>query len=413
MNLLTWSRVAEGALAVAAAFVAVRSPRHRFFAAWLWLALGYEILAKHWIEPVLAHLPRPFTGRARLFLHASQGLYLAACVGFVAVAFALTRERKWLRPLPWFVGFAALVVLVGGYAHSPGPGLYRAFGLTFRSRHVYELMQLTCVALVLTTLVPRLRTVYEECRTTDDLALLGSLVSIAAAWTVNLTVELLPVRVWPNATPLSLLLAYAVCLGLHIPLVVWHSLGTRSPRFVARQTRARQRESIFEMARRLEAARAATEQMARNGRATLSSFPNARPLAHKAGLTFELIALALEDRVVAGAVECVLAVAASLGTVAGAGLLVRVDDSMRQVAADRGGSGDDEFPWLEAFQASNTGTDTYLAAVTMPLIAQLKGLSWNEAFRTIEFAKKIATAAAMRDPKFRARANISPRVNTW
>ncbi len=413
MNLLTWSRVAEGALAVAATFVAVRSPRHRPFAAWVWLSLAYSILAYHWIEPVLSHLPRPYTGRARLFLHVSQALYVAVGVGFVSVVFALTRERRWLRPLPWFVGFVALVALVGGYGHSPGPGLYRAFGLTFRSRHVYELLRLAGLALILATLVPRARTVYAECRSTDDLALFWSVISIATAWAVSLTVDLLPVAVWSNAAPLSLLLAYALCLGLHAPLVVWHSLGPRSHHFVARQALAQQRESIFEMARRLEAARAATDEMARTGRAMPTSFPNARPLAHQAGLTFELIALALEDRVVAGAVECVLAVAASLGTVAGAGLLVRVDDSMRQVAADRGGSGDDEFPWLEAFQASNTGTDTYLAAVTMPLIAQLKGLSWNEAFRTIEFAKKIATAAAMRDPKFRARANISPRVNTW
>ncbi len=402
----TATYVVEAALALTAIFVAVRSPRHRIFAAWISFALAYTLANHVWIEPVLGRLPRPFTGGARGLLHLSQFLFVAVHVSFVHVVFDLARVRRIVRPLPAFVGLVAMVVLVDGYGHSPGPGLYRVAGIVFRSRAVYLLLEIAVNALVLSTVLPRLRMLFGETRPTDDMAVLGSVLSLELAAIAQNLFDLAPGRFPAMAMPLGYLLSYAVALGFHAPIAVLHILGDRSPEYLLRTAVARRREAVYETHDRLEASRAAFAEACSTKRPHRGSFPTAGPLVQRAGLTPDFLMLVVEDLVAAGYVEFTLASVWGLGAQEAARLLGQVEEAVSEAASRLGAEGGDEFPWTQVYKESSVGPGTFLAPISMTVFSVLRGLTWDQARDTLRFAHSVAERVARRErPRAHSRAS--------
>lgn len=392
--ILTVARVMEAALAFVAIFVAVRSPRHRVFAAWVTLSLCYSLADHLVIVPVLTALPKPYTGSGRFLFHASQLLFVAVAVGFAHVVFELVRVRRLWRPLPWFLGFVAMVVLVDGYGHSPGRGLYQIAGLVFRSSSVYITIEIAVNALVMGTLLPRWRSLIDENRSTDDFAVLASVLAIQAGGIVQLVVHLAPNFFPTYAVPLGSALAYAIALGFHAPVVFLHVLGDRSPEYRLRNAIARRREAIHEMSWRLEASRAAFTEACRDGHPGPAAFPTTTPLVLRAGLSVEFVALVVEDLVIAGGVDFVLSIVWGLGAQDAAALLGQVDESIREAARNGQVDGAEEFPWAKVFEESAAGPRSFLGPISLTVFSMQRGLSWDQARRTVGFARKVAERVA-------------------
>lgn len=392
--ILTAARVLESLLACSAILIAVRSPRHRVFAWWITLSLCYSLADKLWIVPLLGRAPRPFTGELRLFLHLSQLLYITAHASFVSVVFHFARLPKWVRPLPYFIVFVAMVALVDGYGHSPGPGLYLIRGIVFRSRTIYLLVEVAVNLIVLGTILSGLRTHIEEASSTDDTAILGSLLAMTAAGVASNIFDAFPAVFPTYAVPLGYLVSYALAFGFHAPVLFLHARGEKSDTYRHRQALSERREAIYAMGDRMKASRAAFARVRDHGVEGPGSFPTVWTIARQGGLMFRFLETVLEDLDVAERTELMLSAVWGLGPQKALHMLRVVAIAIDDEAEGRAASPRETFPWNEVFAASPVGPETFLAPLAMSAFVSLRDLTWDQARKATKLATLLAEGAA-------------------
>lgn len=326
------NEVAECALFVLACALALREPRHRPFAVWIGLIVAHDLLVPHVLVPLLASHPRPYPGVWRLVFHFSQVLYVLPMSVFVVAtwqAFGVRRRRGYL--LAWLAFAVTMALLVTGYAHSPGRGLYRLGPVVFHSATVYLIHAAVLTAMVWTGIAPRLGRLRKAASAPEAASMLSVL--IFASWDVlrvGLPYALPASGSWvavPSAQMSIALIAagvHVVALSPRLQLAGATLLG--APALASGDTNA-----IDALLRRVvaahaaEARRARAERDGRGGSTLAERFPRAAALEKRAGGT-RVSDLAASEPVPTAVLEGVVVAAGSLHDVAAHELLARATE---------------------------------------------------------------------------------------
>lgn len=377
------AHVGQFILLIVAIVASTRHKRHVVLAAWLGLSVVYSLISVLWITPVLSHLPRPFHGTARLGMHFSQALYLATMAGFANVVWSAFRVPTRWYPLPFFIAFCTLVMLVDGYGHGPATGLFRVGPFVFRSSTAYLVAGLLTSVVTWVPLVPRVARVLLEPADVHDTALALAALSMEILGDLRLAIPYIRAPWAVSANAALVLVSYVLAFAIYASLL-FAPLRRRWTDFVERDLLLARRRRAME---RIHARLADMRARMRDETPLAPVGPYLEELSSRVGREREVERLAIVDPIAARNLELVVAVT---GALRDADAITVLEQALATLAAGDHLGADWSVRWEDLL--ANRGAlsqNPKLAPLTLMLLSALQGVRKGVAESALDLASTL------------------------
>ncbi len=382
-GLIDAAHLGQVVLLVVAIVASTRHKRHLLLATWLGVGVVYALLNVLWITPVLSHLPRPFHGTARLGMHLAQALYLASMSGFALVVWSAFRVPTRWYPLPVFIAFCTLVMLVDGYGRGPAVGLFRVGPLVFRSSTAYLVAGLLTSIVTWIPLVPRVARVLLEPEDVHDTALALATLSMEILGDLRLAIPYIRAPWAVSANAGLVLIAYVLALAVYASLL-FAPLRRRWAHFVEHDLLVARRRRAME---RIHTRLADMRGRARDGAPLGSVGPYLEELCRRVGRDREVERLALVDR---QAIRNLELVAAVTGTLRDADAITVLEQARNTLGAAGHLGADWSIRWEDLLANRDAlSQNPLLAPVTLMLLSALQGVRKGAAQSALDLASTL------------------------